>query len=114
MLSSVVIIDRQSFLQTRTITVSTLICRRITVGQVINIAPIFSLQSSGIQGSEFDASQANRLPADHDALFGLEVFDITVAEIEIIVEPDSMRDDVRRESVAFVCVHVPILAILDS
>jgi len=35
----------------------------------------------------------------------------SVAEIEAIVEPDSIRNDVRRVSVAFICVHMPSLAI---
>jgi hypothetical protein len=35
-----------------------------------------------------------------------------VTEVESIVEPDSVADDVRRESVAFVCIHCLIVPIL--
>jgi hypothetical protein len=31
-----------------------------------------------------------------------------VAEIEAIVEPDGVGNDVRWESVAFICIHWPI------
>ena len=34
---------------------------------------------------------------------------LAVTEIEAIVEPDSVGDDIRRESVAFVSVHALIL-----
>ena len=37
-----------------------------------------------------------------------------MAEIEAIVEPDGIADDIGRESVAFVCVHPPILSISAS
>lgn len=39
------------------------------------------------------------------------VFNIPVAKIEAVVKPDSVRDDVRRESMAFVGSHGPSLAI---
>jgi hypothetical protein len=32
-----------------------------------------------------------------------------MAQVETIVEPDSIRNYVRRESVAFVCIHSKIL-----
>jgi hypothetical protein len=35
-----------------------------------------------------------------------------VAQVEAIVEPDRLADDIWRESVAFIGVHSPILAIL--
>jgi hypothetical protein len=34
-----------------------------------------------------------------------------VAEIETIVQPDCVADDVRWESMALVCIHEPILSI---
>ena len=37
-----------------------------------------------------------------------------MAEIESIVEPNSVTDDIGQEPVAFVCVHEPILAISGS
>ena len=38
-----------------------------------------------------------------------EIFDIAVTQIESVVEPDSVGDYVRRESVAFVGIHDPSL-----
>ncbi|MFT6368069.1 MAG: hypothetical protein ACJAUG_002585 [Halioglobus sp.] len=34
-----------------------------------------------------------------------------MTEVETIIEPDGVADNVRRESVALVCIHGPILAI---
>ena len=39
-----------------------------------------------------------------------EIFNIPVAEIEAIVEPDSVADDIWRESVALICIHPQIVA----
>jgi len=41
-------------------------------------------------------------------------FNILAVEIESKVEPDCVRDDVWRESVAFISVYPPILAIWAS
>jgi hypothetical protein len=40
--------------------------------------------------------------ADGDAMFGKQIFDIAVTEIEAIVKPDRLRNDIRRETAAFV------------
>ncbi len=80
----------------------------------VAIASVLSFQSSSVNGSELDAPETDCFSADGDASFSQEVFDISVAEIEAIVEPDCVGDDVGWESVAFVCVHLPILAIWTS
>ena len=41
----------------------------------------------------------------------LRYLDISMAEIESIVEPDGVADDIGRESVSFICVHPPSLPI---
>ena len=33
-----------------------------------------------------------------------------MAEIEAIVEPDSVGNDIRREPVTLICIHTPILS----
>ena len=48
----------------------------------------------------------------NDAVFSEKVFDISVAEIESVVEPDGIGNDIWREAVAFVCVHRPIVSIM--
>ena len=67
-----------------------------------------------VYSTEFDTPQANRFAADGDAPFGEQVFYISMTEIEAKIEPDSIGNDVWRKSVAFVCIHLPILSILES
>ena len=55
--------------------------------------------------------QANRLAADDKATFSQEILDIVVAKVEPAVEPDSVGNDIWRESVAFVSIYLPILSI---
>ena len=57
-----------------------------------------------------------RFAADRDASFGEKVFDEwsgtpAMTEIETLVEPDGVGDDVRWESIALVGIHPPILPI---
>jgi hypothetical protein len=77
----------------------------------VAVAAVLPFQSAGINSTELDAPKADSFAADCDATFSEEIFDIAVAEIESVVEPDGVTDDVRRESVAFVCIHQPILPI---
>ena len=71
---------------------------------------MISLQSSGVNGSKFDAPQTDRFSGYGDASLRQEVFDISVAEVETIVEPDGIGDNIWRESVALVSIHRPILS----
>ena len=77
----------------------------------VAIASVLSLEALCIQSSKLDAPQANCFTADDDASFGQEIFDIAVAQVETIVKPDCVGDDIWWESVAFACTHVPILSI---
>jgi len=45
-----------------------------------------------------------------DAPFGEQILDIPVAEIESVVEPNGVGNDIWRESVAFIGVHTPMLS----
>ena len=80
----------------------------------IAVSSVFSFQASGVEGSEFDTPEADRLPADRDAALGEQIFDISVAEIEAIVEPDGITDDIGGEPASFIGIHAPILAISAS
>ncbi len=68
-------------------------------------------QCFGIPLTKFQAPLPNRFVGQHDALLGHELFDVTVAEREAVVEPDTVADDFRREAIAFVegsrsfCTH---------
>jgi hypothetical protein len=72
---------------------------------------MFPFQSAGVFGSELDAPESDGLVTDCDAALSEEIFDISMAQVEPIVEPDGVGDDIRRESVALVSIHGPILSI---
>jgi hypothetical protein len=69
-----------------------------------------SFQAPGVQIAKLDTPEANRLSANSDASFSEQIFNISTAQIEAIVQPDCIGDDIWRESVAFVGIHMPILA----
>ncbi|MFT6366732.1 MAG: hypothetical protein ACJARI_002186 [Bacteroidia bacterium] len=52
--------------------------------------------------------ESDRFSADTDAAFSKEIFDIGMAEVEAMLQPDSVGNYVWRESVALVCIHSPI------
>ena len=61
----------------------------IDVGSIA-VALVLSLESACINGTELDAPQADRLPCDDDTPLGQEILDITVTQIESVVEPYSI------------------------
>jgi hypothetical protein len=67
----------------------------------IAIAPMLPLQSSAVESAELDTPETDCFSADGDTSFCEEIFDISMAEIEAVVEPDGITDDVGRESVPF-------------
>ena len=77
----------------------------------IAAALMLSFQTAGIDGSELDTPESDRFPRDTNAPFSEQIFDIPVAQIEAIAEPDGVADDVRRDSMSLVCIEHPILSI---
>jgi hypothetical protein len=75
---------------------------------------MLALQSLRVESTKLDAPEPDGLVADCDASFSKEVFDIAVAEVKAIAEPDSIADDIGWESVAFVGIHRSILPISAS
>jgi hypothetical protein len=71
----------------------------------VAVAAVPAPQSKRIPWSELIAPQANRFVGDDDASLSQQVFDIPVAEVEPIVEPDDMLDDRRGKSVPLVRGH---------
>ena len=63
---------------------------------------------------KFDTPQSDGLMADGDASLSQKVFNITMAEIESVVEPKCVADDLRWEPMALVSIHAPILSISGS
>lgn len=79
----------------------------------IAVALVLSLQSASINGTELDTPQTSRFSADTDFSFSEEIFDIAVAQVEPVVQPNCLTDDIWRESVSFICIHPPILPVMD-
>jgi len=52
----------------------------------------------------------DRFTPGSNASFGQKIFYIAVAEIESVVQPNGIGNDVRREAVAFLNIHPPILS----
>ena len=77
----------------------------------VAVSSVLSLQSPCINGSELDAPETYCFSADSDSSFSEEIFYVAVTQIESEVEPDSVADDVGWETVAFICVHPPIVPI---
>ena len=73
-------------------------------------SPVLALQSAGVDSSELDAPEADRLASDDNASLGEKIFDIAMTEIEFVVEPNGVTNDVWWESVALVSIHLPILS----
>jgi hypothetical protein len=71
----------------------------------IAIATVLSLQPPREDSSEFDAPEADSFATDCDASFGKQIFDISVTEIETVLEPDSVADEIRWESMTLVGIH---------
>ena len=77
----------------------------------VAIAWVLALPSTGINSTEFYTSEAYRFSGYSDTSLGQEIFNIPVAQIEAIAEPDGVADDVRRDSMSLVCIEHPILSI---
>ena len=78
--------------------------------EFIAVSAMASLQTPGINSAKFDTPKADCFSTDNDASFSEETFDVTVPQIESVVELDGVGDDFGRISVAFVGVHPSILA----
>ena len=79
--------------------------------QSVAVSSVLSLQPAGITRSEFYTPETYQFSSDSDASSSQEIFYISMAQIESIVEPDCVGYDLWRESVAFVCIHHRILPI---
>jgi len=71
----------------------------------IAIATVSSPKSARINGSEFYTPEADCLSRYSDALPGQKFFDIAVGEIESMVEPNNIGNNVGRESGALIVIQ---------
>jgi hypothetical protein len=92
----------------------------------ITITNVPPFQPSSEQRAELDAGPAPRaqrvlwvpetyrFPTDSDTPLCEQIFNIPVAELKSVVEPDCVENDIQRESMSFVGVHPSILPVLAS
>jgi hypothetical protein len=80
----------------------------------ITVSTMSTFQSSGIERAELDTPQTDCFAADVNTSLGEKIFNIAMAEVEAIVEPDGVGDDIWRESVTFISIHPPTLPIWPS
>ena len=80
----------------------------------VTVASVLSLQSPGVSGSELDTPEPDRFSANGDASLGQEVLEIAVTQVEAIVEPDGIGNDIWRESMTLVSIRDPIVSIRSS
>ena len=66
---------------------------------------MISLQPLSVYSSKFYTPQANRFTADGDASLSEQILDISMAEIESVVEPNGVGNDIGWESVALVGIQ---------
>jgi hypothetical protein len=72
----------------------------------IAIATVISAQSAAVLRSESIAPKSNGFMRDGDRSLGQEIFDISMAQIEPEIEPDSVSNDFWRKSVALIQADV--------
>jgi hypothetical protein len=71
---------------------------------------MFSLQPPGVLRSELDTPQPDRFVADSNTSLGQQIFDISVAQGEAVVEPHRVTDNLRWKPVSLVCIHPLIVS----
>lgn len=63
---------------------------------------LLALQAPGLIGSEFDRPAPARFVGNHDPTLKQDLFDELQAERKSEIEPDRVRNDLRRKAVALV------------
>ena len=63
----------------------------------ITVSTMSTFQSSGIERAELDTPQTDCFAADGNTSLGEKIFNIAMAEVEAIVEPDGVGDDIWRD-----------------
>ncbi|MFQ3216324.1 MAG: hypothetical protein ACI87C_000837 [Paraperlucidibaca sp.] len=67
------------------------------------------LELASVCRSELDTPQSDRLIADRDALLCQQVFDITEAQVETVVDPYRVANNAEMKAVSFVGTHDQII-----
>jgi len=78
--------------------------------ECVAVTLVLPLQAPSVYSSEFDTPKADSFATNCDASFSEKVFNIPMTQIEAIIEPGGIQNDIGQESVALVSIHPPILA----
>ena len=75
-----------------------------------------TLERTSVLGTELQTPQSDALVGDDDPPLCQEIFDISEAQAEAVVEPNGMADDLRREPVSAVagCVAIHPASLPDT
>jgi len=75
-----------------------------------------TLERTSVLGTELQTPQSDGLVSDDDPPLCQEIFDISEAQAEAVVEPNGMADDLRREPVSAVagCVAIHPASLPDT
>jgi hypothetical protein len=68
----------------------------------IPIALVPPSKSPGVFGPKLDTPQPDRFVADRNSAFGHEILDITSTQIEAVIEPDNVLNDLGWKAVTLV------------
>jgi hypothetical protein len=72
---------------------------------------VLTFQTPGIRCTKFDTPEPYRFVTDGDTTLSEQIFDVAMAEIKSVEEPNGVTDDIGWESVSFVNIHGPILSV---
>ena len=62
--------------------------------ECVAVTLMLPLQFTSIQRAEFDTPKPDRFWTDSDSSLSQQIFDVTVAQIESIVQPDGVENDI--------------------
>ena len=75
----------------------------------IAVASVSLFESASVSSAKLEPPESDGFVADTNASFGEQILDITIAQIEAMVEPDRVTDDVGRKSVTLIGIHHRII-----
>jgi hypothetical protein len=80
----------------------------------VAISMMSSFKLASILSTELDTPEPNGLVTDSNVSLCKQIFNITMTQIETLVEPNCVTDNLGWEPMAFVGIHPPILSVTAS
>jgi hypothetical protein len=75
----------------------------------VTVASMLALQSPSVNGPELYAPESDGFIGNGDATLSKKVFNISMAQVESVIQPNCIADDIGREPVTFVGTHHRII-----